>query len=230
MKLGFSLSPGGLLFPYHLGVMDCLEYCHYLKPTTPLAGSSAGAIAVATKGCGIASSTALQATIDMSDSCHELGGARGRLIPLLQDQLHRLIGPEQFEHLQERQGSVGIAYRELFPYNRPVVETDFETSCDLKRAVCHSSTFPFFSTNWPVALDWSTTTVSKSSSGPTTTTLSSSSSPLPLEIDDSEKKNSNNQEMAAAKSKKTMSMMDLKIPRVLVDGFFYRPTCTFRLS
>ena len=41
--VGYSLSPGGLLLPYHLGALDALQYHHFLDDTTPIAGSSAGA-------------------------------------------------------------------------------------------------------------------------------------------------------------------------------------------
>ena len=41
-RLGFSFTPGGLLFPYHLGVAKCLELQGFLAADTPLAGSSAG--------------------------------------------------------------------------------------------------------------------------------------------------------------------------------------------
>lgn len=41
-KLGFSFTPGGLLFPYHLGVAKRLETEGFLAADTPLAGSSAG--------------------------------------------------------------------------------------------------------------------------------------------------------------------------------------------
>ena len=40
--LGFSFSPGGLLFPYHLGVITSLEYHGRLDDTVHLAGASAG--------------------------------------------------------------------------------------------------------------------------------------------------------------------------------------------
>ena len=45
--IGFSFSPGGLLFPYHLGVIESLSTNGHLTPHSPIAGSSAGAIAVA---------------------------------------------------------------------------------------------------------------------------------------------------------------------------------------
>ena len=83
IPLGFSLSPGGLLLPYHLGVLDALQYNKFIDETTPIAGSSAGAIATASHGCGIDSRKVLEATIDISDRTKEMGGARGRLLPLL---------------------------------------------------------------------------------------------------------------------------------------------------
>lgn len=43
--LGFSFSPAGLLFPYHLGVATRLREAGIIRPRTPLAGSSAGALA-----------------------------------------------------------------------------------------------------------------------------------------------------------------------------------------
>jgi predicted acylesterase/phospholipase RssA len=46
MKVGFSLSPGGLLLPYHLGALEALKYNQFLDISTALAGSSAGAMYV----------------------------------------------------------------------------------------------------------------------------------------------------------------------------------------
>lgn len=52
-ELGFSFSPGGLLLPYHLGVMSALVESGHVTSRTPLAGSSAGAIAVAAFAAGV---------------------------------------------------------------------------------------------------------------------------------------------------------------------------------
>jgi len=152
MRVGFSLSPGGLLLPYHLGVLDALEYNKFIDETTPIAGSSAGAIATASHGCGIDSRKVLEATIDISDRTKEMGGARGRLLPLLKEKLHGFIGTEEWERLLERDGEVGIAYKELFPAQQNVLQTTFDDTDDLINAVCHSSSFPFFSTNFPFSL------------------------------------------------------------------------------
>jgi hypothetical protein len=152
MRVGVSLSPGGLLLPYHLGVLDSLEYNGFIKLETPIAGASAGAIAVASHGAGVDSKKVLESTIEISDRCRELGGARGRLLPLLKEKLDEFICDEKFHNLQSRPGAIGIGYRELFPANRPVLQSRFEDRQDLINAVCHSSTFPFFASNWPVAV------------------------------------------------------------------------------
>lgn len=155
MKLGLSLSPGGLLLPYHLGVLDSLKQNGIFHEGSPIAGSSAGAIAAASVGCGLNSHKVLEATIEMSDQCNELGGARGRLLPLLKQKLDLMIGEDEFQHLQEREGAVAIAYRELFPIPRAILQNEFEDCQELKSAVASSSMFPFFSTNWPATLETS---------------------------------------------------------------------------
>jgi predicted acylesterase/phospholipase RssA len=44
---------GGLLFPWHIGALAGLSYHNVLDDSNPLAGSSAGAIAVASHGAGV---------------------------------------------------------------------------------------------------------------------------------------------------------------------------------
>ena len=51
MKIGFSFSPGGFLFTYHLGVLEALAEHGYINEETPLAGSSAGALAIRIRPC-----------------------------------------------------------------------------------------------------------------------------------------------------------------------------------
>jgi hypothetical protein len=154
MKIGFSLSPGGLLLPYHLGALDALEHRNVLTDDTPLAGSSAGAIAVGLRGCGISSERALECTFEISDKCQSMGGARGRLLPLLRERLKADIGQEELERINQRPGVTGIAYKQIFPVTRAYLQTEFDDQDDLVRAICFSSSFPFFSTNLPCAIDW----------------------------------------------------------------------------
>jgi hypothetical protein len=154
MKVGFSFSPGGLLLPYHTGVLEALHTAGHLQASTPIAGSSAGAIAVACHAAGLSSATVLDATIALAAECEAQGGAQGRLIPALRRQMRQLLGPDELERLTSRPGTVGIAYTEVWPrINRPVLQTTFTSLDDVMDAVCFSSTFPFFSDRWPVALD-----------------------------------------------------------------------------
>lgn len=156
MKLGFSLSPGGLLLPYHLGVLDCLRYHGYLDVNTPIAGASAGAIATAVEACQIDSKKVLDSTIEISDRCNDMGGARGRLLPLLREKLDLHVQEEQLHNLQSRPEKAGVAYQQLFPTVKPILQTEFQNKQDLIDAVSFSSSFPFFASNSPVALDMST--------------------------------------------------------------------------
>jgi hypothetical protein len=132
-----------------------LQYNGFLDRTTPIAGSSAGAIATASKACNLDSRLILDATIRMSDRCEELGGARGRLLPLLRAELNTFIQEEQFEALQEREGATVIAFQEVFPFNRPINQKVFKDRHDITNAVCYSSHFPFFTANSPCAIDTS---------------------------------------------------------------------------
>jgi hypothetical protein len=73
-------------------------------------------------------------------------------MPLLRDQLEHHIDDDRFEALQNRKGDAVVTYHELFPFFRPIHQADFEHKEDLINAVCHSSAFPFFASDWPVAL------------------------------------------------------------------------------
>lgn len=153
--LGFSIAPGGLLLPYHLGALDALDYHRVLSENTPIAGSSAGSIAVAAKACSMDSKQVLENTIALSDACRAMGGVAGRILPLVREQLEAHIGPNEWEAFQSRPGISGVAYKELLPRYRPILQTEFEDKSDLINAVCHSSSFPFFGTLWPCSLDTS---------------------------------------------------------------------------
>mmetsp|Transcript_4287 Transcript_4287/g.8206 ORF Transcript_4287/g.8206 Transcript_4287/m.8206 type:complete len:313 (+) Transcript_4287:81-1019(+) len=149
MIVGYSLSPGGLLFPWHIGALAGLTYHNVLDDSNPLAGSSAGAIAVTSHGAGVRPEVALDATVRISDQCKSLGGARGNLLPLLKQELDRILDEDVHEVLNNRKGFVGLAYKELFPNYRPVLDTQFIDRDHVIDSVCNSSSFPFFSSNWP---------------------------------------------------------------------------------
>ncbi|KAK1298246.1 hypothetical protein QJS10_CPB14g01275 [Acorus calamus] len=72
---GFSFSAAGLLFPYHLGVARFLLEKGYIKETTPLAGSSAGAVASAVIASGSSMDEALKAIKVLAENCRLSGTA-----------------------------------------------------------------------------------------------------------------------------------------------------------
>eukprot|EP00553_Chaetoceros_curvisetus_P005122 CAMPEP_0204612940 /NCGR_PEP_ID=MMETSP0717-20131115/983_1 /ASSEMBLY_ACC=CAM_ASM_000666 /TAXON_ID=230516 /ORGANISM="Chaetoceros curvisetus" /LENGTH=318 /DNA_ID=CAMNT_0051625207 /DNA_START=101 /DNA_END=1058 /DNA_ORIENTATION=+ len=152
MLVGYSLSPGGLLFPWHIGTLACLSSNGALTDSNPLAGSSAGAIAVTSHGAKVSPEQAIEATVRMSDTCQsEYGSARGNLLPLLKKELNEILDDDVHRVLNEREGFVGVAYKEIFPVNRPVLDTHFDDKDHVIDAVCNSSMFPFFATTGHVA-------------------------------------------------------------------------------
>jgi hypothetical protein len=154
MKVGVSLSPGGLLLPYHVGVLDSLQYKGCIQPGTPIAGASAGAIAAACHSSRVPSTHVLESAIDISEQCKMIGGARGNLLPLVEEKLDQFLTEERFQSFLDRPGPTSISYREIFPKNQPVLQQDFHDRHDLIKAVCYSSMFPFFATNWPATIDY----------------------------------------------------------------------------
>ena len=177
MKIGgFTLSPGGLLLPYHSGALAALDFHGLLKPQTHISGASAGSIACMAHGCGIPSEKVLEATIQVSDECERQGGARGRLLPLLKAQMDQLIFDQEMQSIRHRPGTVGLAYHEVFPKRQSHIftqhllpENEAELSSigknQLITAVSASCSFPFFATNLPCYFDWESSSSSSSSSG-----------------------------------------------------------------
>lgn len=151
---GFSFSPGGLLFAYHLGVITSLQHHGRITENVHLAGASAGSIAVASFAAQTPPARALEAAFRVCEECESQfnGRAIGNLLPLLKNEMDRTLGPDAHTVINQREGVVALAHRELFPINRPVLTTSFETRDDLIEAVCDSSMFPFFSTRFPARL------------------------------------------------------------------------------
>lgn len=217
MKLGFSLSPGGLLLPYHAGVLACLTQNGYITSETPLAGSSAGAIAVAAHAVDVNPYQVLDATIRLNSKCMDLGGARGRLMPLLEDELDALLPQDAHDIANEREGFVGLAFKEIFPVTRNVLKTSFYSREDFKEAVCNSSMFPFFTTNWPCALRTARYTSNLSDDNNCITAMSNDSN--------------KDKQIAVNDSRIRDTLMNgynnAALPRLVVDGYFTVPRDRF---
>ncbi|KAF5733305.1 hypothetical protein HS088_TW17G00847 [Tripterygium wilfordii] len=135
---GFSFSAAGLLFPYHLGVAQCLIEKGYIKETTPLAGSSAGAIVAAVIASGASMQEALRATKVLAEDCR-LKGTAFRLGAVLRDVLEKFL-PDDV-HIRSN-GRVRVAVTQIMWRPRGLLVDQFDSKEDLINAVFTSSFIP----------------------------------------------------------------------------------------
>ncbi|PNY11985.1 patatin-like phospholipase [Trifolium pratense] len=135
---GFSFSAAGLLFPYHLGVAHFLIQNGYIKETTPLAGSSAGAIVCAVIASGASMEEALSATKILAEDCRNRGTAF-RLGAVLRDILQKFL-PDDI-HIRSN-GRVRVAVTQLLWRPRGLLVDQFDSKEDLINAVFTSSFIP----------------------------------------------------------------------------------------
>ncbi|RWR90159.1 patatin-like phospholipase domain-containing protein 1 [Cinnamomum micranthum f. kanehirae] len=135
---GFSFSAAGLLFPYHLGVAQFLIEKGYIKETTPLAGSSAGAIVCAVIASGSSMEDALKATKILAEDCR-LKGTAFRLGAVLRDVLEKFL-PDDV-HTRST-GRVRVAVTQILWRPRGLLVDQFDSKEDLINAVFTSSFIP----------------------------------------------------------------------------------------
>lgn len=135
---GFSFSAAGLLFPYHLGVAKFLIEKGYIKDTTPLAGSSAGAIVCAVVASGASMEEALQATKVLAEDCRSRGTAF-RLGAVLRDVLEQFLPDDA--HIRSN-GRVRVAVTQILWRPRGLLVDQFDSKEDLINAVITSSFIP----------------------------------------------------------------------------------------
>ncbi|KAI4296267.1 hypothetical protein L6164_036240 [Bauhinia variegata] len=135
---GFSFSAAGLLFPYHLGVAQFLIEKGYIKETTPLSGSSAGAIVCAVIASGASMEEALEATKILAEDCRKRGTAF-RLGAVLRGVLDNFL-PDDV-HIRSN-GRVRVAVTQLLWRPRGLLVDQFDSKEDLINAVFTSSFIP----------------------------------------------------------------------------------------
>ncbi|KAK6135415.1 hypothetical protein DH2020_030834 [Rehmannia glutinosa] len=136
---GFSFSAAGLLFPYHLGVAQLLIEKGYIKETTPLAGSSAGAIVCAAIASGTSMQEALKATKILAEDCR-LRGTAFRIGAVLRDILDKILPDDA--HIRCN-GRVRVAVTQiLWRGPRGLLVDQFDSKEDLINAVFTSSFIP----------------------------------------------------------------------------------------
>lgn len=145
---GFSFSAAGLLFPYHLGAAKFLIEKGYIKETTPLAGSSAGAIVCAVIASGATMEEALKATKILAEDCRSRGTAF-RLGAVLRDVLENFLPDDT--HIRSN-GRVRVAVTQLLWRPRGLLVDQFDSKEDLINAVFTSSFIPGYLAPRPATL------------------------------------------------------------------------------
>ncbi|OIT07683.1 PREDICTED: patatin-like phospholipase domain-containing protein 2 [Nicotiana attenuata] len=145
---GFSFSAAGLLFPYHLGVAKLLIEKGYIKETTPLAGSSAGAIVCAVVASGASMQEALDATKILAQDCR-LSGTAFRLGAVLREILEKFLPDDA--HIRCN-GRVRVAVTQILWRPRGLLVDQFDSKEDLINAVFTSSFIPGYLAPRPATL------------------------------------------------------------------------------
>ncbi|PSS02859.1 Patatin-like phospholipase domain-containing protein [Actinidia chinensis var. chinensis] len=135
---GFSFSAAGMLFPYHLGVAQYLIEKGYIKDTTPLAGSSAGAIVCVVIASGASMQEALTATKMLAEDCR-LRGTAFRLGAVLRNILDKFL-PEDI-HIRSN-GRIRVAVTQILWRPRGLLVDQFDSKEDLIDALFTSSFIP----------------------------------------------------------------------------------------
>ncbi|XP_076907375.1 uncharacterized protein LOC143563800 [Bidens hawaiensis] len=141
---GFSFSAAGLLFP----VAKFLIQNGYIKDTTPLAGSSAGAIVCAVVASGASTEEALEATKVLAQDCRSKSTAF-RLGAVLRDVLEEFLPDDA--HIKSN-GRVRVAVTQILWRPRGLLVDQFDSREDLINAVITSSFIPGYLAPKPATL------------------------------------------------------------------------------
>jgi predicted acylesterase/phospholipase RssA len=109
-ELGGCKQVAGLLFPYHLGVVEELCTQGWIKNGTALAGSSGGALAAVFCGLQLNADAALEATFNICNAINmsPRKSSRGILGSLLAKELDSFLPQDAHIRLNQWQGSVRI--------------------------------------------------------------------------------------------------------------------------
>jgi hypothetical protein len=152
VPLGISFTPGGLLFPWHVGVAQRLQELNYLNKNTPIAGASAGALCCAVIGTGMQSQDVLAFTEDLCDSLRKSGRAQFRMKGVLEKALMDNLPDDAHTIISERPGSVGVAITELSLSSGAtgVLIKEFYSKSDLVQCLLGSCNVPFWFHYLPV--------------------------------------------------------------------------------
>ena len=142
--LAFSFTPAGLLFPYYVGVAYKLADLGLLQPSTPIGGSSAGAIVAAAVACGASEDQVLHG-LNALLADYKAGSS---LNQALRRQLEAIM-PEDAHEVAQRHG-LTVGYLEVLPRPGRRLVSEWMSKQDLIDTVCASCNWPLFFSRWPL--------------------------------------------------------------------------------
>lgn len=142
-RLGVSFAPGGLLFPYYFGVAVALRDAGLITPSTPVGGSSAGAIVAAAVACEVPEAVVLDGLSSLvADVRAGVGlrvAVRQQLLALLPD-----------DAVARASGRLTVCYQRVLPWPRSMLVSEWSSKEDLVDTICASCNWPFFFSRWPL--------------------------------------------------------------------------------
>jgi len=142
-ELGFSFTPGGLLFPYYIGLAYELQRNGIITTTSPLAGSSAGSIVAGALACGVPEDEVIEALRRLADEYRE----GGSLNLALRKQLARMLPDDAAERVTASR-SLTICYQQILPWPKACLVESYKDKQDLIDVICASCCWPWFLSRW----------------------------------------------------------------------------------
>ncbi|KAG5177517.1 hypothetical protein JKP88DRAFT_196512 [Tribonema minus] len=149
--VGFSFTPGGLLFPYQIGIAKALVEAGLLKDSTPLVGGSAGSLTAVTVASGLCTDAVMEEVQALCADCRAHGTGL-RLHGALLKSLHAMLPRDVHATLNARAGACGVLYATVTAaLSLPVgtVATEYESREDVIHCLLASCHVPFWLNGLP---------------------------------------------------------------------------------
>ena len=147
-SVGVSFTPGGLCYPYQIGVAKVLYEAEVMRPDRPIAGASSGGIVAAIAALSETGAPTIDDTFDaalrINDFCRRRGTARGNLYDALKIECDRLLDDTSVRRLNERAAPVTLAVTRLAPWPKGLFVDEFFDLKDLKQCVLATACIPFY--------------------------------------------------------------------------------------
>lgn len=142
--LAFNFAPGGLLFPYYVGVAYELRDLGLLRSSTPIGGSSAGSIVASLVANDRDESEVREGTRQLYEDVRN----GEKLQTALRRQLEKILPDDAAERAQRNR--LTLNYLEVYPEQTPRVVSKWKSKDDLIETILASCNYPLFFAQWPL--------------------------------------------------------------------------------